>query len=324
MIKNSNRILLLGVLVSGLGSCHSARGQTPEGYQGVVELDERVLGFEVAGRVDRVSVKRGDTLKASDEIARVDDSIESTARDARKAEAAAAESQVELLEAGARPEEIRALQARVRSIRTTEALIAKNLAREKELLARGVSPQAAVDELETKLGATIADRQSVEQQLKALQRGARKQEIAGAKSRAEAAEKGLVLQSERLERHVLSAPIEAVVLDVHVERGEVVAPGAPVVTLGDTKHPFADVFVPIGKLEGIRVGSSANLRVDSTKESFRAEVEHVSRRTEFTPRYLFSEQERPNLVVRVRLRIDDPEEKLHAGLPAFATFDRAQ
>jgi len=41
---------------------------------------------------------------------------------------------------------------------------------------------------------------------------------------------------------------------------------------------------------------------------------------EFTPRFLFSEKERPNLVVRVRIALEDPAEKLHAGVPAFAVF----
>ena len=36
-------------------------------------------------------------------------------------------------------------------------------------------------------------------------------------------------------------------------------------------------------------------------------------------RFLFSERERPNLVVRVRVRIEAPDGDLHAGLPAFAT-----
>ena len=40
--------------------------------------------------------------------------------------------------------------------------------------------------------------------------------------------------------------------------------------------------------------------------------------TEFTPKFLFSPRERPNLVVRVRVRVDDPERRLHAGVPAFA------
>jgi hypothetical protein len=49
-------------------------------------------------------------------------------------------------------------------------------------------------------------------------------------------------------------------------------------------------------------------------------VEVVGRTLEFTPRYLFSEKERPNLVVRVRIALEDPAEKLHAGVPAFAVF----
>jgi hypothetical protein len=37
---------------------------------------------------------------------------------------------------------------------------------------------------------------------------------------------------------------------------------------------------------------------------------------------LFSERERPNLVVRVRVRIEDPKRLLHAGVPVFVTIDR--
>ena len=323
MIKNRVGIALGGLLLAVLGSsCSSAAATPPDAYQGVIELDERVLAFEVGGRVERVDVKRGDAVTNAASLAALDSSIEKTAREARAAEVDAAKAQVALLKAGARPEEIRALEARVRAVKTTEALLTKNLARERELEKRGVSSRAMVDELATKLDTTIADRESIEQQLKGLRRGARSQEIAGASSRAEAADKTLSVQTERVDRHVLKAPKDGVVLDVHVESGEVVAPGAPVVTVGDTTHPYADVFVPIGKVDGIRVGTRASVRVDSTAAAFAATVEHVSRTTEFTPRYLFSERERPNLVLRIRLRIDDPEQRLHAGVPAFARFER--
>lgn len=303
-------------------SCGSATAAPEDAYQGVIELDERVLGFEVGGRVERVDVKRGDAVAGAAPLAALDSSLEKTAREARAAEVDAAKAQVALLKAGARPEEIRALEARVRAVKTTEALLTKNLARERELEKRGVSSHAMVDELETKLHTTTADREGLEQQLKGLKRGARSQEIAGASSRAEAADKTLSVQTERVGRHVLKAPRDGVVLDVHVESGEVVAPGAPVVTVGDTTHPFADVFVPIGKVDGVRVGTRGSVRVDSTSAAFPATVEHVSRTTEFTPRYLFSERERPNLVIRVRLRIEDPEQRLHAGVPAFAKLER--
>jgi hypothetical protein len=47
-------------------------------------------------------------------------------------------------------------------------------------------------------------------------------------------------------------------------------------------------------------------------------VEFVSPETEFTPKFLFSDQERPHLVVRVRVRVGDADRRLHSGVPAFA------
>jgi HlyD family secretion protein len=65
------------------------------------------------------------------------------------------------------------------------------------------------------------------------------------------------------------------------------------------------------------------VRVDSSRNVFRGSVEDVARQMEFTPRFLFSPRERANLVVRVRVAIDDPREELHAGIPAFATIERS-
>ena len=325
MIKNLLGQLAWGFSVVAMTSaCNIAKSETEQQYQGVVELDERVLAFEVGGRVTTLSVKRGDPLKGGETLATLDDRLEATTKEARAAEADAAKSEVALLKAGPRSEDIRALAAEVRAIQSTEALLRKNVARTKELYARGVVAGSEVDDLETKLATTVAQRQSAEQRLKSLKRGARSQEIDSAKSRAEAADKGLVLETELVQKHVLKSSHEGVVLDVHVEAGEVVAPGAPVVTVGDTSHPYADVFVPVGQLDGITVGTPGSLHVDSTAASFPAKVEWISRRTEFTPRYLFSERERPNLVVRVRLRIDDPEQKLHAGVPAFVRFQHGK
>jgi len=67
-----------------------------------------------------------------------------------------------------------------------------------------------------------------------------------------------------------------------------------------------------------RVGQRAEVHVDSLPgRVFTGAVEDVGQRTEFTPRYLFSPKERPNLVVRVRVDLQDPGHELRAGLPAM-------
>jgi hypothetical protein len=70
----------------------------------------------------------------------------------------------------------------------------------------------------------------------------------------------------------------------------------------------------------VALGGAASVRVDGVAHALQGAVEHVFPRTEFTPRFLFSEDERPNLVVRVRVRVGDPEQQLHQGVPAFVTL----
>jgi len=324
MIKNGLPAWLALVAVFiGISGCQPEQ-KYPGAYQGIVEFDERVLGFEVGGRVLQVAVDRGDTVKAKERVATLDDSLERTARESRAAEASAASAQVSLLKAGSRPEEIRSVAAQVRAARASEALLAKNAKRERGLLKKGVSTQSALDQIEARLSEATAQRQSLQHRLQALREGARKQEIQGAEAKATAAEKAVSLEDERIRRYELRALADGAVLDVHVEPGEVVAPGAPVVTVADTYHPYADVFVPQGKLDGLRVGDKAAVHVDALSGTLGGHVEDIAHRTEFTPRFLFSERERPNLVVRVRVRIEDPKQRLHAGLPAFVDITRGQ
>jgi len=123
----------------------------------------------------------------------------------------------------------------------------------------------------------------------------------------------------RLARFVLRAEATGAILDTHAEPGEVLQPGTPVVTLGETRRPYIDVFVPQTDLAGMGPGTPAEVRVDAYPgQVFRGAVEVVGRTLEFTPRYLFSDKERPNLVVRVRVDVEDSQERLHAGVPAFA------
>jgi len=208
----------------------------------------------------------------------------------------------------------------VDAARAAEELAKTNLDREQKLLASGASTRAVVDQLAGRQRAASAERRAAEQKLRSLREGARSQEVAGAEARAGAAAAGESLASQRVDLYHLHAPVAGVVLDVVSESGEVVAPGAPVVVIGDTAHPFADVFVPERELPGLAVGQPARVEVDGESRPFTGSVEHIARRAEFTPRFVFSERERPNLVMRIRVRIDDPGQRLHAGVPAFVAF----
>lgn len=309
MIKNS---LFISV---ALLACE--RGEQRAGYQGVIELDERVLAFEVPGRVTTMTAVRGEHVDPSRVLATLDDSQPRASIVVREAEARAAVERAKLVAAGGRSEDIRALEAQLRAARANEQLAVKRHADDQRLVEKGALAQSVADESDARRKTATAEREALEQRLRELRVGARGEEIAGARAQASAAEAVVKLEADRAHRYQLRSLHAGEVLDVHVEAGEVVAAGTPVVTIGDTAHPYVDVFVPQQQLAGVRVGARATIGVDATPAELPGTVEHVARRTEFTPRYIFSREERANLVVRVRVRIDDAERALHPGTPAF-------
>ncbi len=328
MINNSRRrrkagFLALAVTVAALSGCARPEPKkTEEVYQGVAELDDRRLAFELAGRIIAIKAREGDHVAAGTVIATLDGSLDAQARAARDLEARAAEVEARLVAKGARPEEVSAARARIRAAKAEEDLLKRQVERERSLHDRGVTPEARLDELEGAHARAVAEREALESSLANLVRGARTEEREAAKVRAEAARATVTLDDLRIGRTELRAPVDCFVLDVHAEPGEVVGPGAPVFTVADPHQVYAEVFVPEGRLAGIDVGDRARVRADGIGALLGGHVEHVARRAEFTPRYLFSDRERPNLVMRVKIRIDDPKSVLHAGVPVFVTIDR--
>lgn len=319
MIKYSERPLFLAILLVASEGCDHRAG-APPGYQGVIEHDERVLSAEVGARVVAVPVKRGDVLQAGQSVARLDDSLARLTRQARADEEAAARAELALLEAGAKREDLGSMGADVAAVAATEEIAKKNVDRARSLHESGSIARAELDRAMADMDRATAQKRALELRLRSAQVGARPQEIARAKARLEAVRSVLSLEDEVLARYQLTTKTDGLVLDVHVKPGELAPVGTPVATIADVTHPYVDVFVPVGSLDALRVGTRADVQVDATQRLTRGEIEFISPKTEFTPRYLFSDRERPHLVTRVRVRVDDKDRTLHAGVPAFVRF----
>src|SRR5688500_2468050 len=134
MIKNSLFISL------ALVACD--RGDERAGYQGVIELDERVLAFEVPGRVTTMTAVRGDQVDPARVLATLDDSQPRASIVVREAEARAAAERAKLVAAGGRSEDIRALEAQLRAARANEQLAVKRHADDQLLVSKGALAQS--------------------------------------------------------------------------------------------------------------------------------------------------------------------------------------
>ncbi len=124
-----------------------------------------------------------------------------------------------------------------------------------------------------------------------------------------------------LENSVVRAPVDAVVLTHSVEVGEVIAPGVPVMTLGNVDRMTITVYLAENQYGQVSVGDSVKVSVDSfPEENFEAEVIKIADQAEYTPRNVQTEEERQTTVYAIELRVDDPEGKLKSGMPADVLF----
>ncbi|HVZ31713.1 MAG TPA: HlyD family efflux transporter periplasmic adaptor subunit, partial [Polyangiaceae bacterium] len=312
-VSKKLRWAMLTLALCAAPACGSKAAAKRPVFQGVVEHDERVIAFATSGRVHSVEVRRGEAVEDGRVLAMLDDQLAALACRARRNDEATMRAELSLLEAGTRAEDRAALVAEVEAARTQEELARKTKARAQSLHLSNSVGQADVDRADSEFARATFHRESLEQRLRAALRGARREELERARTRVDAAAAAVALEEERLAQHVARAVGPGRVVDIHVKPGEFSAVGAAAITIADTKHPYVEVFVPQGELTGIQLGSMAEVRVDAEASAFRGAVEYIAPKTEFTPRYLFSEQERPYLVVRVRVGIEDPNEQLNAG-----------
>lgn len=321
MIKNPRAaVLLLAATVAGGLTAACARGGdiTDGRFQGMVEHEQVDLGFEVSGRVAEVVVRPGQEVAAGDVIARLDDVLDRQTREIRARELAVARADLALIAAGSRIEDVRAARAQLTAARATEATLRRELERDRALVERGVIAGAVVDDMAAQLARAVGERTMLEERVRALSTGARDEEIARAQARVASAEQALALEDSRLDKRVLRASIAGTVLDTYIEPGEVVGAGVAIATVIDRLQPYADVFVPVARASTITVGAPVSLAIEGTTTEVAGAVERVFPHAEFTPRFVYSPRERPNLMMRVRVRLRDPERRLFAGLPAYA------
>jgi len=119
----------------------------------------------------------------------------------------------------------------------------------------------------------------------------------------------------------ITAPSDCVLEVLSVKVGDVLAANREVATLLLPQHLWVRVYVPEPWLGHIQPGEKVNVKVDSDRNrDFSGEVEQIAREAEFTPRNVQTVGERIKQVFGIKVRLDNSEGKLRAGMSADVTF----
>ncbi|MFO0867089.1 MAG: HlyD family efflux transporter periplasmic adaptor subunit [Gemmataceae bacterium] len=120
---------------------------------------------------------------------------------------------------------------------------------------------------------------------------------------------------------------DSVVEVVSVRVGDVLVPNQPVFRVLCPRDMWVKVFIPETELAHVRAesaqtpGSTVNVSLDGLpNKSFKGRVIQVANVSEFTPRNVQSVDQRRFQVFGVRIAIDEPEGRFHAGMAASVSL----
>jgi len=251
---------------------------------GTVEIREVRLSPLASGRLSRLLKDEGDSVRTGDTVAVLDQPGLSALIEQRRALAEAAATRT----------------AEIRAAAADSARAANDLARARVLRQQGIASPQELDRLQTAAATSAARLSSVRASVRESQ---------AARAGAEATE------SIRDQLVVLS-PADGIVLTRFAERGEVIAAGVPVVSIGLVHTPWIRAYVGERFIARLKTGQEVRVRADGYPDSaFAGRITDIAPRAEFTPRAALTERERADLVFGIKVTVDDTGGRLKAGMP---------
>jgi len=189
------------------------------------------LAFEAQGRIAEISVDEGDTVRAGQVVARLDDRLARARVAAAEAGLAQARARLALARHGARPEDLAAARADADAAAAAARHRGTEQARSEQLGRVGALATTTVDADDAAAQVAIAQAAAAAARYQALARGTRAEQLDEAAAQVALADAELAAARVALDQTALRAPTQGVILRRIAEVGALVTLTTPVPVL---------------------------------------------------------------------------------------------
>lgn len=316
------RGIFLGIATLALVAVFScSRGKDELSASGTIEATEVKVSSSVQGRLVETEATEGAVIAAGDALAKIDPEYYRLQAGLAKAGVELARAQLDLLERGARSEDLAQAEAALASADESLALARSDATRMRELEASGSATRRQREDAEARLSSATAAREAADQNLKKLQALARPEEIRAAEARVEQAKWNADIADKALADCEINAPVSGILTARLAEVGELAGAGTGIALISDLSRLSLKIYLPETEIGRISLGAKAEVSVDSFPgRIFPGEISYISPRAEFTPKNVQTKDERAKLVYAVKIELGDGEGALKPGMPADARF----
>lgn len=270
-------VVLVALMVAAILQLQEFATKPKDKYlQGQMEARRVLVAGKVPGRIEKLLVREGQTVKKNALVA----VINSPEIEAKKMQAqgalGAAKAQANKAKNGARSEDVKALKAMAARAQDAANLAKNTYERVQKLYNEGVLPLQKRDEAETQMKASQGAADAARAQYEMALAGARDEDKEAAEALVKQAEGANAEVNAYLEETKIKSPIAGEVTLKVVEEGEVVGAGMPVIAVTDLKDAWAVFHLREDFLKNVTKGKTFVLPVPALDAAVEMEVSYIA------------------------------------------------
>ncbi len=248
----------------------------PEIISGEAEASEYKVSGKILGRVEDFFAEEGDFVHKGDTLV----AISSPETEAQLAQAQAAKSAADAAQQkatkGARSEQIESAYSMYQNAKTAREMAEQTYQRIQRLYDKGVVSLQKRDEAETLYKSAKESEKTAKLQYNMVRNGVEEEGKAAAQALVDQADGALKIVNEIMSEKYLVAPIDGVIENIFPHKGELVAPGAPVMSMIDETDMWFVFSVRENMLKGFNVGAEWLIKIPALgKRNYRVKITHI-------------------------------------------------
>lgn len=220
----------------------------------------RISG-KLPGRVVEFFVEEGDTVHAGDTLVHIHSSLVDAQLTQAEAMQKVAEAQNRKVDAGTRSQIVKAAYDLLQQANAAVTITEKTYRRMENLYKEGVMSEQKRDEAKAAYDAAVAAKGAAESQYSLAKAGAQKEDRESTAAMVSAAGGGVAQVEALLEDSYLTAPFDGTIDQVYPQEGELVALGAPIMSLLRKDKRWITFNVREELLNDLTMGKKINVKV---------------------------------------------------------------
>lgn len=234
----------------------------PDNYiEGQVEGTTVRVSGKLAGRVENIYVREGDTVRAGDTLVHIHSAVVEAQLAQAEAMREVSAAQNRKVDAGTRVQIVNAAADMLAQAEAAVTITQRTYERMERLFTEGVVTEQKRDEARAAYDAAVAARNAADSQLSLARAGAQSEDRQSAAALVDAASSTVDQVQALLADSYLTAPCDGTIDQVFPEPGELVAMGAPIVNVLRTDDRWVTFNVREELLTDLPMGKRFNVMI---------------------------------------------------------------